>query len=507
MTQAGTGTVPGKVWLVGAGPGDAGLLTLKGRDVLSKADVVVYDALVGDGVLAFIPETAEQVFAGKRAGHHYMRQEDTNRLLLTEAVKGKRVVRLKGGDPFLFGRGGEELELLSTYEIPYEVVPGITSAFAVPAYNGIPVTHRDFCSSVHIITGHRRADHTYDIDFDALKRTGGTLVFLMGIASLPDICSGLLEAGMDPSTPAAVLECGTTADQHRICGTLGTLAGICASTRVLTPAIIAVGQVCALAGRFSWAESRPLAGIKAVVTRQKDRTSRIAEMLRERGAEVIENPAIETVPAPDDELDAACRGIAEGTYGTVVFNDPISVRIFMRRLLRKNDIRVLGSVTVAAVGGGTAGELKTFGLRPDAVLSSDGRNDLDCEPDSRASLILHGRADDVSELASALSEAGGPVTRCAVFDMVFGRPEAVDLTSEIDAGEIDYAVFTSVSTVRGFAASCPGADLSKVRAVCIGRQTADAASALGMSVLTAQNASLASLAEALEEAAKDNCNI
>ena len=190
----------GKVWLVGAGPGDAGLLTLKGKQVLSEADVVVYDALVGPGVLSLIPETAELVFAGKRAGNHYLRQEETNRVLLEEAQKGKKVVRLKGGDPFLFGRGGEELELLAENGVPFEVVPGITSAIAVPAYNGIPVTHRDYCASVYIITGHRRADSSLDIDFDALVRTKGTLVFLMGISTLPEICEGLLKAGMSAET-------------------------------------------------------------------------------------------------------------------------------------------------------------------------------------------------------------------------------------------------------------------------------------------------------------------
>ena len=185
----------GKVWLVGAGPGDVGLFTIKGKDILEKAEVVVYDSLVGDGVLTMVPETAEKINVGKRAGHHTMKQENINKVLLEKAQEGKRVVRLKGGDPFLFGRGGEELELLCEHKIPYEVVPGVTSCIAVPAYNGIPVTHRDFCSSVHVITGHKRAGERYNIDFEALVRTKGTLVFLMGITAMEDICKGLLEAG------------------------------------------------------------------------------------------------------------------------------------------------------------------------------------------------------------------------------------------------------------------------------------------------------------------------
>ena len=204
----------GKVWLVGAGPGDVGLFTIKGKDILAKAEVVVYDSLVGDGVLTMVPEDAEKINVGKRAGHHTMKQENIN-----QSSSGKSAGRktgwygLKGGDPFLFGRGGEELELLCEHKIPYEVVPGVTSCIAVPAYDGIPVAHRDFCSSVHVITGHKRAGESYNIDFEALVRTRGTLVFLMGITAMEDICKGLLEAGMDPETPAAVLQQGTTAGQ------------------------------------------------------------------------------------------------------------------------------------------------------------------------------------------------------------------------------------------------------------------------------------------------------
>ena len=186
----------GKVWLVGAGPGDAGLLTIKGKKILEQAEVVVYDSLVGDSVLSMIPRTARLINVGKRAGNHLMKQEGINQVLLEEAQNGYRVVRLKGGDPFLFGRGGEELELLAEHQIPFEVVPGVTSSIAVPAYNGIPVTHRDFCSSVHIITGHKKAGQEYNIDFEALVRTGGTLVFLMGVTALQDICSHLLAAGV-----------------------------------------------------------------------------------------------------------------------------------------------------------------------------------------------------------------------------------------------------------------------------------------------------------------------
>ena len=257
----------GKVWLVGAGPGDIGLFTLKGMEVLSQAEVVVYDSLVGQGVLAKVPSSARLINVGKRADKHTMPQEQINQVLLEEAQKGYRVVRLKGGDPFLFGRGGEELELLTANGIPYEVVPGVTSSIAVPAYNGIPVTHRDFCSSVHIITGHRRAGKEYDIDFQALVNAKGTLVFLMGIAALNDICQGLLNAGMDPEMPAAVLQKGTTSDQKRVVATVATLKEEVERQGIETPAIIVVGKVCRLSEEFGWYERLPLADWKVLVTR------------------------------------------------------------------------------------------------------------------------------------------------------------------------------------------------------------------------------------------------
>ena len=237
-------------------------------------------------------------------------------------------VRLKGGDPFLFGRGGEELELLTVNGIPYEIVPGVTSSIAVPAYNGIPVTHRDFCSSVHIITGHRRAGKEYDIDFKALVNTKGTLVFLMGIAALSDICFGLLEAGMDPAMPAAVLQKGTTADQKRVVATVATLKEEVDRQGIETPAIIVVGKVCRLADEFGWYEKLPLAGWKVLVTRPKGRSSRTAEELRRRGAEVLELPSIRTVPLEDQStLVHAFEEIS--SYQWIVFTSPTGVEIFL----------------------------------------------------------------------------------------------------------------------------------------------------------------------------------
>ena len=292
----------GKVWLVGAGPSDPGLLTLKGKQVLDEAEVVVYDALAGQSVLNMIPDTAERIHVGKRSSHHTIPQKEINELLAEKAKEGKRVVRLKGGDPFLFGRGGEEVERLVQDGIPYEIVPGITSAISVPAYQGIPVTHRDFCSSVHIITGHKRAGFDYDIDFEALVRTKGTLVFLMGVTALGDICRGLLAAGIDPGMPAALLSQGTTAAQRRIVATVSTLEEEVKKKGPVTPAIIVIGRVCTLADQFSWYDKLPLGGVKVLLTRPKELISETAKKLRSFGAEVLEIPAIATVRIRDNAL-------------------------------------------------------------------------------------------------------------------------------------------------------------------------------------------------------------
>ena len=240
----------GQVILVGAGPGDPGLLTVKGRDAIQSADVVFYDRLVGQAILDLIPENAQRIDVGKEPSHHAVPQERINEILLEKALEGKRVVRLKGGDPFLFGRGGEELELLSQHGVPFQEVPGITSAIAVPAYAGIPVTHRDCCSSLHIVTGHQRAGKPLSINFRALVETQGTLVFLMGVKALGEICQGLLEAGMDPDMPAAVIERGTTPSQRPIYSTLSALPEEAKAQNVTSPAIIVVGRVCDYGPQF-----------------------------------------------------------------------------------------------------------------------------------------------------------------------------------------------------------------------------------------------------------------
>lgn len=499
----------GKVWLVGAGPGDIGLFTLKGEAVLQQADVVVYDSLVGEGVLARIPEHARLINVGKRASHHTMVQEDINKVLLEEAQKGNKVVRLKGGDPFLFGRGGEELELLSENGISYEIVPGVTSPISVPAYNGIPVTHRDFCSSLHIITGHKRAGQTYDIDFRALTQTKGTLVFLMGIAALEDICKGLLNGGMDPDMPAAVLQKGTTAGQKRVVATVSTLNAEVDRQGIETPAIIVVGKVCSLADRFAWYEKLPLAGWKVLVTRPRQHISKTADLLRKKGAEVLELPSICTVPVEDNSrLYEAFEKLA--AYQWIIFTSPVGVEIFFDEMDRKEmDVRSLGQAKIAVIGEGTKKKLKEHHLLADFVPSVyDGETlgtELAKELQGDEKILIPRAEAGNKKLTELLEQTGAKVDDIATYTTCYEKSRLIDEKKEFETGSVDCVVFTSASTVKGFVEGTPGLDYTSVKAACIGKQTKAAADAYGMQTWMAKKATIESLIELVEEMKQENC--
>lgn len=493
----------GKVWLVGAGPGDIGLFTLKGMEVLKKAEVVVYDSLVGQGVLSRIPSSARLIHVGKRANHHTMVQEKINEVLLQEAEKGFRVVRLKGGDPFLFGRGGEELELLKEHDIPYEIVPGVTSPIAVPAYNGIPVTHRDFCSSLHIITGHKRAGKEYDIDFKALVQTKGTLVFLMGVSALEDICRGLLNSGMDPDMPAAILQKGTTAGQKRIVATVSTLPEEVKRQGIETPAIIVVGKVCSLAEEFAWYEKLPLSGWKVLVTRPRALVSETAEKLREKGAEVLELPAIYTESLKDQKnLHCAIENMA--LYGWIVFTSPTGVDVFFEEMAKsEKDVRCLGKVKIAVIGEGTRKKLRQRGIFADFMPSVYDGDFLGRELGEKLSgneRILIPRAEKGNEnLVRFLEEAGAVVDDIPTYATHYEKSAIIDEKQEFEAGNIDCVVFTSASTVKGFVEGTRGLDYTKIKAACIGKQTKAAADSFGMKTYMAEKATIDSLIALVEE--------
>lgn len=497
-------TNKGKVWLVGAGPGDIGLFTLKGLQILEQADVVVYDSLVGQGVLSRIPDTARCINVGKRASHHTMPQEKINEVLLEEAKKGNRVVRLKGGDSFLFGRGGEELELLVKEGIPYEIIPGVTSPIAVPAYNGIPVTHRDFTSSLHIITGHKKQGAAYDIDFEALVRTRGTLVFLMGVSALGDICQALLQAGMEKDMPAAILQKGTTAGQKKIVATVSTLEEEVNRQGIQTPAIIVVGKVCALAEEFAWYEKLPLAGYKVLVTRPRELVSTMAEKLRVLGAEVLELPAIRTAPLKDQsKLYHAFEKL--DTYQWVAFTSPTGVKVFFEEMKKtKTDVRKMCNVKIAAIGKGTQKALEERGLFPDLIPQVYDGETLGrelCQLCAGGEHILIPRAAmGNQEIIKALSEKSDIVIDdIPTYDTFYETQEVIDQKKAMEAGEISCAVFTSASTVRGFVQATPGLDYTKVRAACIGKQTKAAADEWGMETYMAEKATIDSVLDLVIE--------
>lgn len=503
----------GKVWLVGAGPGDIGLLTVKGKQVLESAEVVVYDALVSDEIASLIPSSAKRINVGKRANHHLVPQEEINKILLMEALEGNRVVRLKGGDPFVFGRGGEELELLVENNIPYEIVPGITSAVSVPAYAGIPVTHRDYTSSVHIITGHAKKGGSSRIQYDALVKMKATLIFLMGIGALEEICKSLIEAGMNPQTPAAVLEKGTSAKQRRVIATVETLKAAADQAIIQTPAIIVVGEVCSLSDSFAWIEKQPLAGIQVVVTRPKEKSSTLTEKLRARGAHVIEMPVIKTITIKEqEELERFSRSFDKISEVSgeqwILFTSPKGVESFFSLLtVTKKDIRHLYSTGAkfGVVGNATRKELRLHGIEADYM------PDIYCGKELATGLIkvfgqnpyvtLYRAEDATEDLVEVLEDNKISYQDVAVYRTLYLIDEelATRISTGIENKMIDYVMFTSASCVKAFTSCLTDIDYTKIKAVCIGEQTGAAATKCGMQVGVSKKATIDSMVECLSK--------
>lgn len=498
----------GMVWLAGAGPGDAGLLTVKTKELLERADVIVYDALVSLEIFGQIPPGKELIYVGKRAGCHTYSQTEINETLLREAKKGKTVLRLKGGDPFIFGRGGEELELLVKEGIPFEIVPGITSAAAVAAYAGIPVTHRDYVSSFHVITGHARKDGESRICYDALVKAGGTLVFLMGVTALKSICGGLIKAGMDGKMPAAVIEQGTTSMQRKVTARLDTIAERAEKEQIQAPAVIVIGQVCALEQSFSWAEKRLLAGRQFLVTRPSEHQPALAGRLRSMGAQVIEMPAVQICQLGDDSgfEQALKEQIEDRNEKWMVFTSSIGVRIFFEKLSGSGlDIREVlsGRIRIAAIGRATEKKLRAYGLRADLVPEEYCAEALGkalvAAAEEGSSIRIFRAKKGSGELLPPLLEKGLYVEDIPLYDTahrIYGE-ECCRIKEGMKRGEIDAVTFTSASTVRGFVEAVGDMDYTSCRAVCIGRQTAAEAAKYGMRLMISEEASIDSMVELL----------
>lgn len=421
----------GKVFLVGAGPGDPALLTLRAAELIASADVVAFDALVAPEIVDRIPKSTERIHVGKRAGAHSVPQEKTNSLLIEKAREGKRVVRLKGGDPFVFGRGGEEAEELAAAGIEFEIVPGISSAIAGPAYAGIPVTHRAHATSVTFVTGHE-SEETTGVDWEALARLSGTIVFLMGIGNLPTIVRKLREHGVPSSRPAAVISKGTTAQQKTVTGTLETIEARAAG--IATPALIVVGGVVTLHDTINWFESKPLFGKRIVVTRAREQASELKRLLEEAGAQVVQFPTIEIVPPESYEsLDRVVNAIAD--YQWIIFTSTNGVDAFFERLRTQGkDARALAEILVAAVGETTANDLRARGIEPDLI-----------PPKFQSAALL------------PLLDKDQRGVRTAVVRAQEGRDDLIEELRK-RGGEVDLAVAYRTRAVAGDPAMLEGAD-------------------------------------------------
>lgn len=494
----------GKVVLIGAGPGDAGLITVKGREALFNADVVIYDRLVGKDILNLIPKGAEKINAGKESSNHLIPQEEINKILVQKALEGKNVVRLKGGDSFLFGRGGEELEAVCEKGIDFEVVPGVTSALAVPCYAGIPVTHRDYTSSVHIFTGHLKNGKKLDIDFESCIRFNGTLVFLMGLTALEYIMDGLASVGMNKNMPCAVIEHGTKSNQRKFVSCISDIARICKSENVKSPAIIVVGEVCRLSESFDWFGRLPLKNKKVVVTRPAERQEALSNLLKEKGAEVIEYPCIDIVSTLDDKkFDGIVKKI--GGFDWVVFTSPAGVDIFFRKMTEKRiDARIFSRCRIAGVGGGTAKELEKYNIFCDLIPEKYYVKCLGeklaqaAKPDEK--IIILRAENGSSELTDGLDSGNLYYEDTHIYKTVFKNIENLDLIERINSCNIDFVTFTSASSVDAFMSNAKISTNGFI-GVCIGQKTAEAAEKYGINYIVSDEISIYGLVKKIIEVA------
>ncbi|MBI2884845.1 MAG: uroporphyrinogen-III C-methyltransferase [Candidatus Omnitrophica bacterium] len=453
------------VYLVGAGPGDPGLLTVKGRELLQRADVVIYDHLASDRLLASCQPNAKRIYAGKQKGRRAYSQLALNRLLVREARAGRMVVRLKGGDPFLFGRGGEEALALRQARIPFEVVPGVTSAVAVPAYAGIPITHRGVASSVAIVTGHEDpAKHGRgSVPWDRVATATDTLVCLMGLTTLRATTSALIRHGRAPATPAAVVSWGTHPRQRTVVGTLRTIAADCQQARIAAPAILVVGDVVKLRRRLAWMERRPLQGRRILVTRPADRAAELAGRLEALGADVVTIPAIALVPAASaSAFRAALRDIQR--FDWVVFTSPEGIDWFQRLAAPlRQDVRALAGRHLAAIGPKTASSLESRGLHVDVVPAAFSQEGLVAafgrrRMAGRRALLLNAQ-EARPELEAGLRRLGMAVVRVPIYRTIMPRRFSGQLRAAL-ADPIDLVTATSAMCVEHILSALRAAGLS-----------------------------------------------
>jgi uroporphyrinogen III methyltransferase / synthase len=500
MAASDASEAVGIVYLVGSGPGDPGLMTRRSLELIAAADAILYDRLIPRGALDGARAGAELRYVGKHAGAPSMPQEEINAQLIELARAGRRVVRLKGGDPFVFGRGGEEAQALATAGVRFEVVPGVTAGVAAPAYAGVPVTHREGASAVAFVTGHEDPAKSGALDWKALADFPGTLVVYMGVKGLGGIAARLIEAGRPRDEPAIVVERGTLPSQRSVSGPLEDVAGLTADAGLGPPAIVVVGPVVGLREALAWVERRPLFGRRVAVTRARAQASSLAARLGSLGADVIEAPAIRIVPRPlEGALEEAVRGISR--YALVCLTSANGAALLMDAIAATGgDARSLAGATVAAIGPGTAGELERRGIRADVVPEAFVAEALAeaLEPvDVQGHRVLLARAAEARDvLPEALRRRGAEVDDVALYDT---SAETLGDEELLALGDVDYVTFTSSSTVRHLMEALDGRRLpAGARIVSIGPVTSAAAREHGLDVdLEAERHDLDGLVEAL----------
>ena len=477
----------GTVYLVGAGPGDAGLLTLRGAELLRRADVVLHDALVNPDLLRLAPAGAELIARGKNMS---MPQEKITALLIARAREGKCVVRLKGGDPYIFGRGGEEAEALAAAKIHFEVVPGVSSIVAAPNYAGIPLTHRDHCSSFTVFTGHEDPDDAKTaLRHDQIAKIPGTKVVLMGTEKLSDWTKSIIQHGMSPETPVAMIRWGTTGRQQTVTGTLATIAGLAVEKKLSPPVLTIIGDVVKLRGKLNWFEKRPLFGRRVVVTRRSEQAGSFAQRLTELGADVLEVPTIKIMrPKETDAIVDALLGL--NAYDWLVFTSVNGVTAFFDIFFRRfQDLRDIGGVRIAAVGPATAAKLRELHLQVDLTPDEFTGKKIAAafekfETIENLKMCLLRAEVANPDLPKALEELGAIVDDIAIYKTVAETEDPTGAGATLLESGADWITFTSGSTVEHFHARFDLPKLLKkfpqTKLASIGPETSKAIRTLGL---------------------------
>jgi uroporphyrinogen III methyltransferase / synthase len=497
-----------KIYLVGAGPGDPELITVKGKECIKNADVIIYDFLAAPELLRFAKKEAEIIYVGKKGGSHTMPQEKINELIVKKALENKTVVRLKGGDPFIFGRGGEEVEEIIKARVDFEIVPGVTSAIAAPAYAGIPLSHRDFTSSIAFITGHESIKEKSNINWHSLANGIGTLVFLMGVKNLPNIINNLKKNGMPEETPAALVRRGTTHEQITVTGTLKNIVKKSKEANIKPPSIIIIGGVVNLHEDFKWFEKRPLFGKKILVTRARAQASNLVKKLSEKGAFCVQFPTIKIIPISDfTYIDNAIKKIS--SYDWIVFTSVNGVFYFFERLFELGlDARSLGNLKTAVIGPTTSAKLLEFGIKSDIIPESyiaESVIKAFSNENIKDKKVLVPRAKEARPiLCEKLIEMGGYVDEVSIYETIKSDENSEYLLNLLEEKEIDIITFTSSSTVKNFKALLPEDKFSElmkgVIIASIGPITSDTAKSLGFSVdIEAKEYTISGLCEAVLE--------